>query len=97
MATYTENMVLPKSPTAVLDWKFDWKVDGWLTASETITSHTVTVETGLTKDSDSESGGVVTVWLSGGTAGRSYTVACKIETDGGRTDTRTIIIECKNR
>ena len=86
-----------KDPDAVLDYAFDWS--SWLdsTAPETISSHTITVATGLTKDSDSESAGVVTVWLSGGTAGTTYTVACEITTSKGRTDERTIIIKVKQR
>lgn len=57
-----------------------------------IASYTVTVQSGLTKASDAKTavaiGGVtypvntvVSVWLSGGTAGQDYTVACKIVTN----------------
>mgnify|MGYP001105171166 CR=1 FL=1 len=81
-----------KDPDAVLDYKFDFTTN-CLATSETISSHTVTVDTGITKDSDSESSGVVTVWLSGGTAGNSYDVACKIVTNASRTDERTITIK----
>ena len=84
-----------KDPDAVLDYKFDWS--DWLASSEAISSYTITVASGLTKDSDTESGGVVTIWLSGGTAGTTYTVACKIVTDGGRTDERTIEIRVTSR
>lgn len=84
-----------KDPDAVLDYAFDWT--DWLEDGETISSHTVTVETGLTKDSDSESSGVVTVWLSGGTADETYTVACKITTNGGRTDERSALFHCMER
>jgi hypothetical protein len=95
-----------KDPNAVLDYAFDWKpytngvtgaTSDWLASGETISSHTVTVEAGLTKDSDSESSGKVTVWLSGGTAGTWYTVACKIVTSASRTDERTMQIQVKNR
>ena len=84
-----------KDPDAVLDYAFDWS--DWLATGETISSHTITTETGLTKDSDSESSGVVTVWLSGGTAGEDYDVACKIVTSASRTDERTMTIRVKNR
>ena len=84
-----------KDPDAVLDYAFDWSA--WLASEETINSHTVTVDTGLTKDSDSESSGIVTVWLSGGTAGTSYKVACKIVTNEGRTEERSITIKCTER
>lgn len=80
-----------KDPDATLDYAFDWNKN-WLQSGENINSHTVTVGTGLTKDSDSEGGGVVTVWLSGGIAGERYTVACEITSSLGRTDERTILI-----
>jgi hypothetical protein len=88
--------IYTKDPDAVLDFAFDWATN-WLATGETISSHTITVETGLTKDSDSESSGVVTVWLSGGEAEEEYDVACKIVTSAGRTDERTMTIRVKNR
>ena len=84
-----------KDTDAVLDYVFDWS--NWLESGETISSHTITVESGITVDSSSESGGLVTVWLSGGTSGSNYTVACKIVTSASRTDERTILIRCKDR
>ncbi len=53
--------------------------------------------TGLTKDSDSATTTAVTVWLSGGTAGTSYSVACRIVTSSARTDERTINIKVTER
>lgn len=84
-----------KDPSAVLDYVFDWS--DWLATGEVISSHVITVDTGLTKDSDSEASGIVTVWLSGGTAGENYKVACLITTSAGRTDERTIWIKVTNR
>lgn len=84
-----------KDPSAVLDWMFDWT--DWLASGETIISHTITVDTGITKDTSTEAAGKVTVWLSGGTAGENYKVACLIETSAGRTDERTIWIKVVNR
>ena len=92
-----------KDPDAVLDYSFDWS--DWLDdgVSEAISSHTIEIvsdeETSpdLTKDSDSESSGVVTVWLSGGTAGVSYSVRCEIETDASRTDERTMLVKVQER
>ena len=85
-----------KDPDAVLDYAFDWE-EYWLESGETIASHTITVPTGITKDSDSELDGIVTVWLSGGTAESTYDVACEIVTTNGRTDERTISIICNER
>ena len=84
-----------KDPSAVLDWVFDWS--DWLADSETISSHVITVDTGITEDSSTEGSGKVTVWLSGGTAGQNYKVACKIVTSAGRTDERTIWIKVADR
>jgi hypothetical protein len=92
-----------KDPSAVLDYAFDWDTN-WLGVSESISSHTVTLElvkgtagTDLTKDSDTESSGVVTAWLSSGTAGQHWAVGCYIETDAGRKDERTVIIKIRQR
>ena len=84
-----------KDPSAVLDYAFDWT--GWLAAGETITDHTITADTGITVDSSTESDGKVTVWLSGGTAGINYKVACLITTTAGRTDERTLWIKVVER
>lgn len=92
--------VFPKDPDAVLDYKFDWNDADrgpWLQTGESITSHVITVDAGITKDSDSESDGAVTVWLSGGSAGESYDIACKIVTALNRTDERTIRIIVEDR
>jgi hypothetical protein len=96
-----------KDPNAVLDYKFDWKPltngsgdSDWLAAAETISSATITITpSGLTKDSQSitDTNTSVTVWLSAGTAEVDYEVACKIVTNAGRTDERTMTIFVRNR
>lgn len=89
-----------KDPDAKLDFGFNWKdPDGpeWLEDDETITSYIVTVPAGITKVIDSEADGIVTVWLSGGTVGTWYNVACKITTSKGRIEERTIQIEVQER
>ena len=98
----TIEAIFQKDPNAVLDYCFDWTTgtdteDPWLATGETITTHTITVPDAITKDSDSESAGIVTVWLSGGTAGETYDILCRIVTSLGRTDDRTITIEVYNR
>lgn len=95
-----------KDPDAILDYKFDWKAStngsgdsDWLSSGETISTYTITAQSGITVDSDSltDANTSVTVWLSGGTAGTRYTVACKIVTSAGRTDERTMIFDMVNR
>lgn len=84
-----------KDPDATLDFAFDWT--SWLAEGETITTHIVTVADGIILDSAGEADGVVTVWLSGGTAGTRYAVACLINTDQGRTDERTRYVDVRER
>jgi len=81
-------------PNAILDYSVDWS--DWL-GSDTIASVTWTVPTGIVKASQAETTTTATAWISGGTAGTEYAVACKIVTAGGRTDERTIILRCQDR
>jgi hypothetical protein len=99
-------ITLVKDPNAVLDYKFDWKAltngsgpSDWLAAGETISTITITAASGLTVNSSSitDTSTSATVWLSGGTAGTEYTLACKITTSAGRTDERTITISVRDR
>lgn len=97
-----------KSGVGVLDFKFDFAPltngqDGadsdWLASGETISSHTITADTGITVDSDSitDTNTSVTVWLSGGTIGQKYRINCNIVTSDGRTDERSMIIKVVKR
>lgn len=90
---YADSFV--KDPDAVLDYVFDWR--DWLADTEIISTSSWTVETGLTKDSDSNTDSTATVWLSGGTDGECYKITNSITTNGGRTDNRTMLIEVKER
>ena len=60
-----------KDPNASLDYTVDWSA--WL-GSDTISAVTWTLETGITKAAQSNTTTAATVWVSGGTAGREYTV-----------------------
>ncbi len=91
------SFAIDKDPTGILDYTFDWApltnesgTTDWLVSGDTISSYVITAESGITVDNDtlSNESTSVTVWLSGGTAGAIYTVACKITTIGGRTDKR---------
>lgn len=75
-------------PDAVLDFAIDWTA--WLADGETITDHTIVATTGITVDSSTEDAGIVTVWVSGAEAGGRRSATCRITTDQGRTDDRTI-------
>lgn len=84
-----------KDPDAVLDYKWDWS--SWLAAGETITTSTVTVPAGITKDSATNTTTTATVWLSGGTKDTDYAVTNRIVTNQGRTDDRSITIRLRER
>ena len=93
-----------KDPDAVLDYKFDFKAltngsgpSDYLGTSEIIASYVLTPEDGITVDSDgkTDSDTSVTIWLSGGTVGSHYDIACKITTNSSpaRVDERTITVD----
>lgn len=83
-----------KDPVAVLDFAFDWS--SLLSSGDAIVSASATASDGITIDADGVSGAVHTVWLSGGTHGRSYYVWSEVTTSGGRTDRRSVTISVKN-
>lgn len=81
-------------PDAVLDYKFDWSA--WLTQGETITDHLVLSSPGITVGDSTASAAAVVVWVSGGVAGTQW-LTCRITTDQGRTDDRTIVLGVRER
>lgn len=101
--TYIESGTAPslkytilKDPDAVLDYIFNW--GDWLDdVTDTISSHEMVPETGITVDSSSIVSQTVVAFISGGTVGTTYRVACRIETAAGRTDDRSIYIKIKER
>lgn len=84
-----------KGTNANLDYVWDWKA--WLADGETIASHTLTADPGITIVSETEVDGVITVWLSGGAAGGAYDITCRVTTSLGRTDERTMHILVRER
>ena len=87
---------ITKDPDAELDYIFDWAE--WLAGiTDTIASKEIIVETGITCDSSSIVSDTVVAWISGGTAGATYRVTCRIVTAGGRTDDRSIFIKIAER
>lgn len=83
-----------KDPSAVLDYQIDWST--WL-GTDTITTSTWTVPTGITQASAMNTTTTATVWVSGGKAGQRYTLVNRIVTAGGRTDERSIEIDVGER
>lgn len=88
---------ISKSPGDILDYPFNWGTNWLAEIVDTITSHTITPEAGITCDSSSVVGDTVVAWISGGTAGTTYRVTCQIVTAGGRTFQQSIYIKIKER
>jgi hypothetical protein len=88
-------MKFRKDPDAVLDYTWDWSL--WLQTDEVIVSHQIIVPTGIALDSSDADDERVTGWLSDGTNGQTYTVTCRVSTDQGRTDDRSIAVYVLNR
>ena len=94
--TVGTRVTIKKDPNATLDYPFNWS--DWLTAiSDTIASVTWTLDTSLTLVSSSFTAVTATAFISGGTAGTTVSVACKITTAGGRIDERTIWLKIVQR
>ena len=83
------------TPSAVLDYSFDWA--GWLQPNETVTSSTWTINPTLTLTNPTLIGAIATTFVSGGVLNSSYTLTNTITTSQGRTDSRTMILNCQNK
>lgn len=86
----TASNAFAKDPDAVKDFRINWA--SWLDTAETIASSTWVVPAGITKDSDTNTTTTATVWLSGGTAGATYSLTNRIVTNQARTEDRVIVI-----
>lgn len=84
-----------KDPIASLDFYWDWSA--WLGSNEGIDTLTITADDGLAVSDPSSKDGVATAWISGGSAGTDYAVACTIKTPTGRMDTRRIRVGVRLR
>ncbi len=78
----------PKDPDSVVPYEFSWV--SWLAnEDDTLDGYEVAIDEGddeLVIDSHQESGGVITVWLSGGTLDAKYVIRTRVTTTGGRTE-----------
>lgn len=83
-----------KDPDEVLDYELDWEPR---LGDDTLATVTWTVPAGLTKTDEDISGAIAVLWLSGGTVGESYTIACRAVTAGGRTYDETLRLAVRSR
>jgi len=84
-------------PGAVLDYVMDWT--SWLSVGETISASSWVVGTGITQTTPAPSFTTTkaTIWLTGGTAGTTYTVTNHITTSAGRQNERSFTVEAIER
>lgn len=86
---------IEKDPYAVLDYSLDFQ--NWMPAGDTITSISVTADTGITIDSTTNTDYIATAYISGGTAGTIYNIEFKIVTTNGLQDSRNFRIKVIER
>lgn len=79
-----------KQPTANVDYTLDWQ--DALSGGETITASTWVGDTGITLGTTLFTGSTTTVFIAGGTAGKSYKATNTVVTSGGRTLVRTLAL-----
>lgn len=86
-----------KDPQAVLDYLWDWT--DWLSAhtpADAIASAAVIVNNiTLMSPATVEQGVRVRAWLGGGAAGQTATATCRITTNAGRVDDRTLYLKLR--
>jgi hypothetical protein len=81
--SHTSATRLRKGPLETDDFYFSFEGDQL--GDDVIVDYDLTIETGLTADTDSQLGDdLVVVRLSGGTEGTIYTIECVATTDSGR-------------
>jgi hypothetical protein len=88
---------ITKDPVDNLDYTVDWSL---YLASYLDTIDSVVwsaTPAGLTLGANSKGATDATIWLSGGAAGVTYSVTCRITTVGGRVTERTFAVICQNR
>jgi hypothetical protein len=88
-----------KDADEVLDFLLDWSkrlVGGDVIATSEWIMPTPVVGD-IEKDSDSMTDTTTTIWVSGGTTGKSYQVVNRVETSGGRIMDQTCAFKIKAR
>lgn len=83
-----------KDPDENLDYSIDWS--RLLGTGETITAALWTLQTGIAGGGDQVAGSVTQKFISGGTAGTTYMVSCRITTSMDRIFDRSFRIICRN-
>lgn len=83
-----------KQPVEVQDYDISF-TEYLASQSDTAVSHTATAEAGISILASNLTGGVVKVFVSGGTDGNQYKVSATVTTAGGRVKQGDIIVKVK--
>lgn len=91
---------MTKDPQARLPFTMNWAQ--WLAGEggDIIESVEWSVPDGITQENSpapSHTDDMATLWLSGGSAGQTYDITCRVLTAGGRIDERTLSVTVTNR
>lgn len=91
---------IKKDPNATLDYPFDWSV--WLgLINDTIASVTWIIDASLTSVATGFTAVTATIFVSGGVAGTTVPITCRITTAGNgtspRIEDRTILLKITER
>ncbi len=91
-----------KDPHATLDYSIDWS--RWVPSGDSISGTPAWSVTGPDASlavagvpAPSVASGIATAWLTGGTAGQTYRVTCRVTTTAGRIDDRSITVRVAER
>jgi len=80
-----------KDPESILDYTVNWA--NWLTGGDTIATSTMTVPSGITAVSTSNTTTSATIKLSGGTLGSNFEIKNSITTGNGLTCVRRFTVK----
>ncbi|MEO6147023.1 MAG: hypothetical protein ABIT70_08220 [Sulfuriferula sp.] len=83
-----------KAPTAELDYTLDWSA--WL-GTDTISVSVWSIPIGLTVGAASNTPTTTTQWMGASTLGTTYNVTNYITSAGGRKDSRSFRVICRNK
>ncbi|MDE3060739.1 MAG: hypothetical protein KGJ06_06990 [Pseudomonadota bacterium] len=84
---------LEQTPAELLDWTINWASRG-LGSDTILTSEWSQSSEDFTVSDTSNTGTTATFWLTGGTAGNTYTITNTVTTSGGRTLQETVSYIC---
>lgn len=87
---------IEKDPDALLDYSFDF-TEYLAPDNDSIVSVLFVLEAGLTEEHSSHTPTGAVVWISGGVAGSTMRVTCRITTSGGRVDDRSVFLKIVER